>query len=404
MKSAQLISRELALDKLLSKVMQVIVESSGAQHAAFILKSEQGANIEVQLDHIQGQTAKDINLSMRPLNSAKDLPVSLVDYVLRSENEVLLQEGRQENFHTGINTNTRTENNQSVQAVYADAPYLKCYHPQSVLSMPIKYRDQTLGALYLENTLSSHAFPKARLDIINMLLSQAAISLENARMFTEISELNTSLESKVLSKTKKLRDALNIQEALNDKILTKTVKLDTANKKLTLLAITDSLTKAFTRRHFLESAEKEITRALRYLHNTVVLMLDIDWFKDVNDKYGHAAGDEALRKVSKACIDSLPEQDMFGRLGGEEFAIVLPETNVDDGQEIAERIRKTVADLKNNTVSAKFGVTLSIVIAQLSLKDKVVKNQAQCVNTLFQKADFALYQSKEKGRNQITLA
>ncbi|MFT7373511.1 MAG: diguanylate cyclase (GGDEF)-like protein, partial [Oleiphilaceae bacterium] len=105
-----------------------------------------------------------------------------------------------------------------------------------------------------------------------------------------------------------------------------------------------------------------------------------------------------------ACIDSLPEQDMFGRLGGEEFAIVLPETNVDDGQEIAERIRKTVADLKNNTVSAKFGVTLSIVIAQLSLKDKVVKNQAQCVNTLFQKADFALYQSKEKGRNQITLA
>jgi diguanylate cyclase (GGDEF)-like protein len=292
--------------------------------------------------------------------------------------------------------------------VYADDPYLQRYQPQSMLCTPIKYRDQTLGALYLENKLSSHAFPKARLDIINMLLSQAAISLENARMFTEISELNTGLESKVLSKTKKLSDALNAQEALNESILKKTNKLDAANKKLTLLTITDSLTGAFSRRHFLELADKEIARAHRYQHNTVVLMLDIDWFKKVNDKYGHAAGDEALRKVSAACLESLRQQDVFGRLGGEEFAILLPETDITAGQEIAERIRENVANLNINTASAEFRVTLSIGLSELSLKDqtikKDVKDQAQCIKALLQKADSAMYQSKEKGRNQLTLA
>jgi diguanylate cyclase (GGDEF)-like protein len=400
MKSAQLISGELTLDKLLSKVMQVIVESAGAQHAAFILKRDQGVNIEAQLHHIQGKTKDHINLSTRPLNSAKDLPVSLIDYVLRSENKVLLQEGLQ----AGINAHT--ENNKSVQAMYADDPYLQCYQPQSVLCLPIKYRDQLLGALYLENTLSSHAFPKARLDIINMLLSQAAISLENARMFTEISTLNASLETKVLSKTKKLSDALNVQEALNDKILKKTEKLDAANKKLTILTITDALTGAFSRRHFLELADKEIARARRYQHNTVVLMLDIDWFKKVNDKFGHAAGDEALQKVSAACLESLRQQDIFGRLGGEEFAILLPETDISAGLEIAERIRQTVADLKIKTTTAALSVTVSIGLAQLSLKDQAEKDEepAQDINALLHKADFALYQSKEKGRNQVTLA
>jgi diguanylate cyclase (GGDEF)-like protein len=272
--------------------------------------------------------------------------------------------------------------------------------------LPIKYRDQLLGALYLENTLSSHAFPKARLDIINMLLSQAAISLENARMFTEISTLNASLETKVLSKTKKLSDALNVQEALNDKILKKTEKLDAANKKLTILTITDALTGAFSRRHFLELADKEIARARRYQHNTVVLMLDIDWFKKVNDKFGHAAGDEALQKVSAACLESLRQQDIFGRLGGEEFAILLPETDISAGLEIAERIRQTVADLKIKTTTAALSVTVSIGLAQLSLKDQAEKDEepAQDINALLHKADFALYQSKEKGRNQVTLA
>jgi diguanylate cyclase (GGDEF)-like protein len=340
----------------------------------------------------------------------------LIDYVLRSENEVLLQQGMQQQGVQQQDPQTaqqesiqlhieRTLSAQAAYSAYADDPYLQSYQPQSVLCLPIKYRDHSLGALYLENTLSNHAFPQDHFDIIKMLLSQAATALENARMFTEISELNTGLEAKVLRKTQKLTDALKTQEALNDDILKKTEKLKVANDKLTLLATTDSLTSAFTRRHFLELADKEIARAQRYQHHTVALMLDIDWFKKVNDQYGHAAGDEALRKVSAACLDSLRQQDLFGRLGGEEFAILLPETDINDGQEIAERIRQTVAELVINSESAEFSVTLSIGVAQLVFKELAEKEtQVQTINCLLQKADEALYQSKENGRNQVTLS
>jgi signal transduction histidine kinase len=197
MKSAQVISGELEVKQLLAKVMQVIVENSGAQQAAFILNGEQGPSIEAQL-----QAEKTIKQTSRPLSTATDLPVSLIDYVLRSEREVSLQEEPEAQQQDGQRSIQSSE-----KAAYAHDVYLQENRPRSVVCIPVMYRDKALGALYLENTVSGKAFPKARFDVIKMLLAQAAISYENARLFTEVTELNVGLEEKVQQRTAELEMA-----------------------------------------------------------------------------------------------------------------------------------------------------------------------------------------------------
>jgi len=380
MKSSQAISSQLALNELVSEAMSIIMENAGAQVGALVLSSHDVDTTKATLEAFVDKPNKRSDyLQHKTLTATIDLPISLIGLSLRTGELVNLKNACQEGHYT----------NES---------YIAKRQIKSALCVPIHYRDKLLGTLYLENNLITGAFSKERIDVIHMLLTQASISFENARLFTEITKLNTGLEAKVASKTKKLLNALRDQEQLNDQLLIKTGRLNKANEKLTLLATIDSLTGAFNRRHFLEQANIEIARSRRYRNPVSVLMLDIDFFKKVNDLYGHAAGDEALREVSTACKNSLREQDIFGRLGGEEFAILLLETNQSGGLEIAERIRQTIEGLTINAASVDFNVTMSIGLAQFSphIKPK------QTAVDLLQIADLALYQSKENGRNQVT--
>jgi diguanylate cyclase (GGDEF)-like protein len=163
------------------------------------------------------------------------------------------------------------------------------------------------------------------------------------------------------------------------------------------LATVDSMTGLYNRRHFMVLAEAEWSRYQRYQRPLSVLMLDIDHFKSVNDRYGHAVGDEAIAAVANACERGKRNSDIAGRLGGEEFAILLPETDAAQAKVVAERVREAVAAHVFSVHKVRFSVTISLGIAQASVS-------MSGIDALLRDADAALYQAKEAGRNRVVIA
>jgi diguanylate cyclase (GGDEF)-like protein len=161
------------------------------------------------------------------------------------------------------------------------------------------------------------------------------------------------------------------------------------------MAQTDYLTGLSNRRHFMQQAETELTRTLRYGSTLSLLMLDLDHFKQINDNHGHRAGDKVLQTFSTLCRSTLRESDLIGRLGGEEFVIMLPETGAADAIGVAERLRKTTEDVfvfLEDRQPVHF--TVSIGIAGLD-------ERCAHLDALLQKADHSLYKAKSQGRNRI---
>ncbi len=171
-------------------------------------------------------------------------------------------------------------------------------------------------------------------------------------------------------------------------------RMQQATWQLAQLATTDPLTGRMNRRAFDQQAEREFLRAQRYHTPLTVLMLDIDHFKRVNDTYGHAVGDTVLRQLSTAWHNALRQLDSVGRLGGEEFAILLPQTGLDDARMLAERLRLLTAGIDIPTASGPFRVTVSIGVSVAGAHDTEFSQ-------ILQRADMALYQAKQQGRNQV---
>ncbi|HZX33362.1 MAG TPA: diguanylate cyclase [Rhodocyclaceae bacterium] len=164
-------------------------------------------------------------------------------------------------------------------------------------------------------------------------------------------------------------------------------------RELLRLATIDSLTKAWNRRHFLLQANKELERCQRYRRPMTVVMLDIDCFKQINDHHGHQAGDEALRAFSRVCRETLRNTDLFGRLGGEEFAVVLVETGATAAAEVCDRLRRAVAGIEVSLPGKVVTFTVSAGFAELGAGEDL--------ETLFNRADEALYHAKSRGRNRV---
>lgn len=158
----------------------------------------------------------------------------------------------------------------------------------------------------------------------------------------------------------------------------------------------DFLTGLANRCHFIELAEQELARAQRYENPLAMLMLDIDFFKNINDSHGHKAGDLTLQKLADVCKTLLREVDVIGRLGGEEFAILLPETEGRCAFEVAERLRQALANasIRLNPSPTELRFTVSIGVAPM-------RNLNITIDTLMQTADAALYQAKHSGRNRV---
>jgi diguanylate cyclase (GGDEF)-like protein len=160
------------------------------------------------------------------------------------------------------------------------------------------------------------------------------------------------------------------------------------------LAFTDSLTGLHNRRQILNLLDKEFQRARRYHHPLAVLALDLDGLKQINDTYGHQVGDQALIMVAESCKRQLRDVDSIGRYGGDEFIILLVETDITGGHAFAERIQQNIASAVVNSLLAPVKVTVTIGVA--SLTDKTSE-----FNNLLNKADKALIAAKKLGKNQI---
>jgi diguanylate cyclase (GGDEF)-like protein/PAS domain S-box-containing protein len=170
-----------------------------------------------------------------------------------------------------------------------------------------------------------------------------------------------------------------------------------AIEELERRAYSDYLTGLANRRYFIEQAENELTRAQRYDKNLSILMLDIDHFKQVNDNHGHKTGDIVLKKLAEICLSSLRDVDVVGRLGGEEFAVLLPETGCEQAMEAAERLRVALDSaqvLLENGQSVRFTASFGVV---------ALYEKNSNIDTLLNRADQALYQAKSKGRNRVSL-
>jgi diguanylate cyclase (GGDEF)-like protein len=165
--------------------------------------------------------------------------------------------------------------------------------------------------------------------------------------------------------------------------------------ELELQAATDSLTGIANRRHFLSTAQKEIERCKRHGGSLSLLMLDIDHFKNVNDSFGHAIGDRALQAIAQTCGKELRSTDICGRLGGEEFALLLVETDLKKACGVAARILAQVEAIELFTENGRtVRLTTSIGVAEY-------RPQTETLSDLMVRADQALYKAKNTGRNRF---
>lgn len=163
-------------------------------------------------------------------------------------------------------------------------------------------------------------------------------------------------------------------------------------KELKILATTDELTGVWNRRHFIHQGNHEFERAIRYNTPFSLILVDIDRFKKINDSYGHLAGDMVLKKISNIVLKNLRETDICARIGGDEFGIILPSTNIQGATVLAERLRVNISKKVFKYETYKFTTTISIGVTEY-------KKVLSSFEDMFKVADIALYEAKEKGRN-----
>ncbi len=204
---------------------------------------------------------------------------------------------------------------------------------------------------------------------------------------TNISALSREAEGYLIV----FRDISELKNT-QDKLEKAKEELQKANDELQVMANTDHLSGLPNRRYFLEQFSQEVARKERYDSAMSLLILDLDHFKNINDTHGHAAGDEVLRRVAAIIKDSAREYDIAGRLGGEEFGLVLPHTDLDGAKIYAERLRKNIAASHTGN---EIPVTASIGLTEARI--------GMSVEQIFEAADIALYQSKKTGRNKVSV-
>ncbi len=175
------------------------------------------------------------------------------------------------------------------------------------------------------------------------------------------------------------------------------VELEQEKCDLFELATIDPLTKALNRRAFMRFSERELNRFKRDNTRLSTLMLDIDHFKSVNDVHGHAVGDRVLTKMVSVAANVLRQEDLIGRLGGEEFAIILVDSGADAAAKVADRIRQAIKQVKFPGDSGPFNVTVSIGVSEPFFVE-------HSINDVLERADAALYEAKRSGRDRVVVA
>lgn len=228
------------------------------------------------------------------------------------------------------------------------------------------------------------------------LYQQEVLNLENKTFIAIVSIVSFSLllivfvMRFIFNSHKHQEEMVLLNRDLEQKVEERTQELQKAAANFELLATTDTLTNIHNRYSIMQQLNNEINRAIRYKHDLSVILYDIDFFKKINDTYGHDVGDTVLVQMSHLVETSLRDVDILGRYGGEEFIIILPETNLADATHIAERTRKIV---ESSTFASIEKATISLGVTVLLDGEKI--------ETLFKRLDTLLYKAKHNGRNQV---
>lgn len=192
----------------------------------------------------------------------------------------------------------------------------------------------------------------------------------------------------------------NIEEIISNFPVPEDNKLDVIKKinfmysQTRYLSLTDALTGLYNRRHFNAELEREFMRSKRYGGNLCIAIIDIDFFKKINDTYGHLCGDYVLKEVAYLILENFRKTDMVFRYGGEEFVVIMTETSLENSLIPLERLRKTIEN--NNFIYKDKKITVTVSIG-------VEANQTDTTDEFLNNADKALYQAKQNGRNQTVL-
>lgn len=219
-------------------------------------------------------------------------------------------------------------------------------HIRSWLGVPLIAQEKTIGLLAIDSSEANH-FTEENISIAMEFASQVAVALENARLF----------------------------------------------KETQTQAITDALTGVYNRRGLLQLGEFELRRARRINRPFCAMIFDIDHFKRVNDHYGHKIGDQLLQKLADRCQKTSRTVDLISRYGGEEFVILLPETNLESAARVAERLRQLIMNDPFETDAGSIRITISVGVAE--------SKDTDTLHTLIERADVALYKAKNAGRNRV---
>ncbi len=211
---------------------------------------------------------------------------------------------------------------------------------------------------------------------------------------SDMTDINFDLPSDVLDEIQhniqSIIESFDIPDDNKFEVIRKINFMYTQTKQL---SITDALTNLYNRRYFETTFKREFARAKRYNSDLSLAVIDIDFFKQINDTYGHLCGDYVLRELSWIMVDNFRQTDMVFRYGGEEFVILLTETPFDTASIPVERLRKAVESTRFKFKGTELNVTISAGIS--SSKD------VNDISEMFENADKALYMAKEEGRNRV---
>lgn len=227
-------------------------------------------------------------------------------------------------------------------------------------------------------------------------LQSAVRRMGEGHLSTRVPQLRGSELGELTDVINRMAAALQHErENLEKAVADRTRELQEANARLERLAVTDGLTGVFNHRRFQEQLQGELLRSERHNRPMAVLMVDVDFFKKVNDAMGHPAGDELLRRLAEVLSRDLRQTDMIARYGGEEFGVILPETTKSEAMQVAERMRQAVENRINTPESSwPTRVTVSIGVATFP-------EDGRTGEQVLTSADQAMYVAKRAGRNRV---
>ncbi|WP_348770886.1 diguanylate cyclase [Niveispirillum sp. SYP-B3756] len=239
------------------------------------------------------------------------------------------------------------------------------------------------GSLFLTLLDSSRPLGPLDCDLLSVLAAKVAAGLANIVLYEKLRQVNADLRS--------------MTQTLESRVAERTHELMEANAKLERLASIDSLTGIMNRRCFMEHALQECERAGRYHRQLSLLLIDLDRFKLVNDNHGHAAGDTVIRQAVERAASVLRSNDCIARYGGEELVVLLPETELDMAERVAERVRQAIGATPIPHENVSIPLTASIGVAEWC-------GEVESLDQLLDRADQALYAAKQGGRDRVELA